>query len=63
MENKIELIDDMIHSLKWKMKVNQRIIPELRRGYLDQLADKYEDQIDTYARAIGRLQNYKKKFQ
>ena len=63
MENKVELIEAMIHSLKWKMKVNQRIIPELRRGYLDQLADKYEDQIDTYARAIGRLQNYKKKFQ
>lgn len=62
MENKVELIEDMIHVLKYKMKVNQRLIPELRRGYLDQLADKYEDQIDTYARAIGRLQNYKKKF-
>ena len=63
MENKIEKIEDMIYVLKAKMKVNQRIIPQLRRGYLDQLADKYEDQIDTYARAIGRLQNYKKKFQ
>lgn len=63
MENKVELIEDMIHVLKYKIKVNQRLIPELRRGYLDQLADKYEDQIDTYARAIGRLQNYKKKFQ
>ncbi len=63
MENKVELIEDMIHVLKYKMKVNQRIIPDLRRGYLDQLADKFEDQIDTYARAIGRLQNYKKKFQ
>lgn len=63
MENKVELIEDMIHVLKYKMKVNQRLIPELRRSYLDQLADKYEDQIDTYARAIGRLQNYKKKFQ
>ena len=62
MENKVELIEDMIHVLKYKMKVNQRLIPELRRGYLDQLADKFEDQIDTYARAIGRLQNYKKKF-
>jgi hypothetical protein len=62
MENKVELIEDMIHVLKYKMKVNQRIIPDLRRGYLDQLADKFEDQIDTYARAIGRLQNYKKKF-
>jgi hypothetical protein len=45
------------------MKLNQRLIPELRRGYLFELADKYENQIDTYARAIGRLQNYKKKFQ
>lgn len=62
MENKVELIEDMIHVLKYKMKVNQRIIPDLRRGYLDQLADKFEDQIDTYARAIGRLENYKKKF-
>jgi hypothetical protein len=63
MENKVELIEDMIHVLKYKMKVNQRLIPDLRRGYLDQLADKFEDQIDTYSRAIGRLQNYKKKFQ
>lgn len=62
MESKIEKIEDMIYVLKAKMKVNQRIIPELRRGYLDQLADKYEDKIDTYARAIGRLENYKKKF-
>lgn len=58
----IEKIDDMIHIFKWKMKVNQRLIPELRSGYLNELADKYENQIDTYARAIGRLQNYKKKF-
>ena len=62
MENKIEKIEDMIYVLKAKMKINQRLIPELRRGYLDQLADKYENQIDTYARAIGRLENYKKKF-
>ena len=58
----IEKIDDMIHIFKWKMKVNQRLIPELRSGYLNELADKYEDKIDTYSRAIGRLQNYKKKF-
>lgn len=61
-ETIIEKIDDMIHIFKWKMKVNQRLIPDLKRGYFDQLANKYEDQIDTYARAIGRLQNYKKKF-
>lgn len=63
MESKIEKIEDMIYVLKAKMKINQRIIPQLRRGFLDQLADKYENQIDTYARAIGRLENYKKKFQ
>jgi hypothetical protein len=62
MESKIEKIEDMIYVLKAKMKVNQRLIPDLRRGYLDQLADKFENQVDTYARAIGRLENYKKKF-
>lgn len=62
MESKIEKIEDMIYVLKAKMKVNQRLIPELRRGYLDQLADKFENQVDTYARAIGRLENYKNKF-
>lgn len=58
----IEKIDDMIYIFKWKMKNNQRLIPELRLGYLNELADKYEYQIDIYSRAIGRLQNYKKKF-
>lgn len=62
MESKIEKIEDMIYVLKAKMKINQRIIPELRRCYFYELADKYEDKIDTYARAIGRLENYKKKF-
>jgi hypothetical protein len=62
MESKIEKIEDMIFCLRWKMKVNQRLIPELRRGYLDQLADKFQNEVDTYARAIGRLENYKKKF-
>jgi hypothetical protein len=62
MESKIEKIEDMIYVLKAKMKVNQRLIPDLRRGYLDRLADKFENQVDTYARAIGRLENYKKKF-
>lgn len=62
MESKIEKIEDMIYVLKAKMKINQRLIPDLRRGYLDQLADKFENQVDTYARAIGRLENYKKKF-
>ena len=58
----IEKIDDMIYIFKWKMKNNQRLIPELRRCYFYELADKYEDKIDTYSRAIGRLQNYKNKF-
>lgn len=59
---RIEAINDMIYVFQQKMKIHERLIPELRRGYLDQLADKYQDQVDTYSRAIGRLQNYKKKF-
>ena len=50
----IEKIDDMIHIFKWKMKVNQRLIPELRSGYLNELADKYQSDIHTYSRAIKR---------
>lgn len=59
---KLDAINDMIYVFQQKMKIHQRLIPELRRCYLNQLADKYEDKIDTYARAIGRLHNYKLKF-
>ena len=60
--HKIESINEMIYGFQQKMKIHQRLIPELRRCYLNELADKYEDKIDTYSRAIGRLKNYKIKF-
>lgn len=56
---RIEGINDMIYGFQQKMKIHQRLIPELRRCYLNELADKYEDKVDTYARAIGRLKQYK----
>ena len=58
----IESINDIIYVFQQKMKMWNRMIPDLRRCCFDELADKYEDQIDTYAKAIGRLENYKKKF-
>ncbi len=57
----IESINDMIYGFQQKMKIHQRLIPELRRCYLNELADKYDDKVDTYARAIGRLKAYKLK--
>lgn len=58
----LESINEMIYVFQKKMKMYDRMIPDLRRCYFEELADKYEDKIDTYARAIARLQNYKKKF-
>ena len=58
---RIQAVNEMIYVFQQKMKIHQRLIPELRRGYLNELADKYEDKVDTYARAIARLIQYKQK--
>jgi hypothetical protein len=36
-------------------------IMQLKKGYLHELANKYNDRLDTCARALGRLMNYKRK--
>ena len=58
---RIQAVNEMIYVFQQKMKIHQRLIPELRRCYLNELADKYEDKVDTYARAIARLIQYKQK--
>jgi uncharacterized protein Yka (UPF0111/DUF47 family) len=45
----------------YRIKMYQSLIPDLKRSGLNQLADKYDDRIDTCARAIGRLTIYKNK--
>jgi len=59
---KIENVNAIINGFTYRIKMYQSLIPDLKRSGLNQLAEKYDDRIDTCARAIGRLENYKKKF-
>lgn len=58
---KIENVNAIIDGFIYRIKMYQSLIPDLKRSGLNQLADKYEDRIDTCARAIGRLTIYKNK--
>lgn len=58
---KIENVNAIIDGFMYRIKMYQSLIPDLKRSGLNQLADKYEDRIDTCARAIGRLTIYKNK--
>ena len=58
---KIENVNAIIDGFMYRIKMYQSLIPDLKRSGLNQLADKYEDRIDTFARAIGRLTIYKNK--
>ena len=58
---KIENINSIIDGFMYRIKMYQSLIPDLKRAGLYGLVDKYEDRIDTCARAIGRLTNYKNK--
>ena len=58
---KIENVNAIINGFMYRIKMYQSLIPDLKRSGLNQLADKYEDRIDTCARAIGRLTIYKNK--
>ena len=58
---KIENVNAIIDGFMYRIKMYQSLIPDLKRSGLNQLADKYDDRIDTCARAIGRLTIYKNK--
>ena len=58
---KIENVNAIIEGFTYRIKMYQSLIPDLKRSGLYQLAAKYDDRIDTCARAIGRLNIYKNK--
>lgn len=58
---KIENINAIIDGFMYRIKMYQSLIPDLKRSGLYELAEKYDDRIDTCARAIGRLTIYKNK--
>lgn len=60
-EERIEEVSDMILGMQTRMRMHSDFIMQLKKGYLHELADKYVYKLDTCARALGRLNNYKKK--
>jgi uncharacterized protein Yka (UPF0111/DUF47 family) len=58
---KIENVNAIIDGFMYRIKMYQSLVPELTRAGLYELAEKYDDRIDTCARAIGRLTIYKNK--
>ena len=58
---KIENVNAIIDGFMYRIKMYQSLIPDLKRSGLNELAEKYDDRIDTCARAIGRLTIYKNK--
>ena len=60
-EDRLYWIDDLIEGMKTRMRMHSDFIMQLKKGLLHELAEKYVDRLDTCARAVGRLENYKKK--
>lgn len=60
-EDRIGIIDDMIEGMQTRMRLHSDFIKTANKGYLPNLAKKYNDRLDTCARALGRLINYKRK--
>jgi hypothetical protein len=58
---KIENVNAIIEGFMYRIKMYQSLIPDLKRAGLSGLVEKYDDRIDTCARAIGRLTIYKNK--
>ena len=58
---KIENVNAIIDGFMYRIKMYESLIPDLKRAGLYGLVDKYDDRIDTCARAIGRLTIYKNK--
>jgi hypothetical protein len=60
-EDRIGIIDDMIEGMQTRMRLHSDFIIQLRKGYLNELAEKYVYRLDTCSRGLGRLLNYKRK--
>ena len=58
---KIENVNSIINGFTYRIKMYQSLIPDLKRAGLYGLADKFDNRIDTCARAISRLTIYKNK--
>lgn len=60
-EERIGIIDDMIQGMQTRMRLHSDMIMTCKKGLLHELAQKYNDKLDTCSRGLGRLLNYKRK--
>ena len=60
-EERIQEVNDMILGMQTRMRMHSEFIMQLKKGMLNELAEKYVYKLDTCARALGRLMNYKRK--
>ena len=60
-KERIDEVNDMIEGMQTRMRMHSDFIMQLKKGYLHELANKYNDRLDTCARGLGRLMNYKRK--
>jgi excinuclease UvrABC ATPase subunit len=60
-KERIDEVNDMIEGMQVRMRGHSTFIMQLKKGMLYELAEKYIDKLDTCARALGRLINYKNK--
>ena len=60
-KDRIQDIDWMIEGMQTRMRMHSDFIMQLKKGYLHELANKYNNRLDTCARGLGRLMNYKRK--
>ncbi len=57
-----DIVDyECIEGMQTRMRMHSDFIMQLKKGYLHELANKYNDRLDTCSRALGRLMNYKRK--
>jgi hypothetical protein len=60
-EDKIMIVDDIIQGMQDRMRVISDTIMFCKKGLLHELSEKYVYRLDTCARGLGRLLNYRKK--
>ena len=60
-KERIDEINDMIEGMQTRMRLHSDFIMTAKKGLLHELAEKYVYRLDTCARGLGRLINYKNK--
>jgi hypothetical protein len=60
-KERIDEINDMIEGMQTRMRLHSDMIMTCKKGLLHELSEKYVYRLDTCARGLGRLLNYKRK--